>query len=154
MKLLVVLGLATLATGSCACRSHRVDSPPVTRMEVRLAANESQPGWETMKLPETGEAIYVSPEVTLSNEDIRSAEPVQGPNGESMVAIQFTPAGAEKFATFTSAHIGEPAAIWVDGQVMAVPVIRAQISDGRAMINGRFTEDEARELARSIVPKK
>ena len=104
-----------------------------------------------MRFADTGDPVYVSPRVVVSNDDIRSAQFVLDGQGRPAVEILLNPLGTEKFARFTSEHIGEMAAILVEGKVSSAPVIRAQIANGRAIINGDFTQEEARELARSIV---
>jgi preprotein translocase subunit SecD len=152
--LLLILGLVVFVTLSCCCRSGKLESRGPTPVELRLAAGESQPGWASMKVAGTGETIYVSPDVVLSNGDIASAELTHGPAGEPWVAVHLTPEGTTKLAEFTSSHIGQTVAIIVDRKVAAVPTIRAEITDGRTLINGKFTESEAKDLARSIVPKK
>jgi preprotein translocase subunit SecD len=38
----------------------------------------------------------------------------------------------------------------LDGHLYSAPVIRSEISEGKAQITGSFTEEEARELAAKI----
>ena len=41
----------------------------------------------------------------------------------------------------------------VDGRVMSAPKIMDKITGGRAVINGKFTEEEAGSLAKGIMMK-
>lgn len=154
IKLSVVLGLASLLLLSCSSEQEEISSEPITLVEIRLAAREPQSEFLEMIVTGSGDSIYVSPDVILSNGDIESAQVVQDKQGKPAIEILLNQEGSEKFADFTSQHIGEMAAILVGGDVVSAPVIRAEISGGRAMINGDFTEAEATELAESIVPGK
>jgi preprotein translocase subunit SecD len=151
LKGVVMAGLVVFLIPSCSSRQPTLDSQPTTAVEIRLAALEPRSGFMTMRFADTGDPVYVSPRVVVSNDDIRSAQFVLDGQGRPAVEILLNTLGTEKFARFTSEHIGEMAAILVEGKVSSAPVIRAQIANGRAIINGDFTQEEARELARSIV---
>ena len=56
------------------------------------------------------------------------------------------PAGGDNFAEFTSTHIGEPAAIVLDGNVISAPVIRSKIRD-EGYIEGNFDIESAEDLS-------
>ena len=45
----------------------------------------------------------------------------------------------------------KPLVILVDGKVLSAPIVREKISGGRAVIAGRFTEEEAKHIANGIV---
>jgi protein-export SecD/SecF family membrane protein len=65
---------------------------------------------------------------------------------QSVVALEFTAEGAEIFEELTEQNIGRPIAIFLDNQLIEMPVVREKISGGRAQITGNFTLDSAREL--------
>jgi hypothetical protein len=69
--------------------------------------------------------------------------------GNPCVYVRFDEAGARKLRRLTSANRGRHLAILVDDKVYSVPVIRGVISE-RAVISGRFTRQEAAELARAL----
>jgi preprotein translocase subunit SecD len=50
-------------------------------------------------------------------------------NGRFEITITLMPNAAEKMASATSAHIGRPLAIIVDGEVIAAPTVRSQITN-------------------------
>jgi protein-export membrane protein SecD len=64
-----------------------------------------------------------------------------------VVALEFDKKGARLFAKATGGHIGERLAIVLDGRVKSAPVIRTKIDDGRAIIEGNFSLQEAKDLA-------
>ena len=55
--------------------------------------------------------------------------------------------GARRFARVTKSNIGKKLAIVLDGKVKSAPVIESEIPAGRGQISGRFSEDEAADLA-------
>lgn len=66
---------------------------------------------------------------------------------EAIVAVVFNESGAQLFKEITGSHIGEPLAIFLDGELISAPFIRDQIEGGEAVISGGFTVDGAKELA-------
>lgn len=69
--------------------------------------------------------------------------------GRPAIAITFDPAGAGQVTQLTSPHIGRGLAIVIDQQVIAAPVIQAQLGTG-AVITGRFSQAKADDLARRL----
>jgi len=63
------------------------------------------------------------------------------------VALNFDSKGADLFGKLTQANVGERFAIVLDGEVQSAPVIQEPIHGGQATITGRFSEEEARNLA-------
>jgi preprotein translocase subunit SecD len=66
---------------------------------------------------------------------------------EPYVALSFDARGARLFEQITGQNIGKKLAIVLDKRVNSAPVIQDRISGGRAQITGRFTMEEARDLA-------
>ena len=54
---------------------------------------------------------------------------------------------AQLFSDYTGSHINQYLAIVLDKEVISVPVIKNQISDGQGVIQGNFTNDSANALA-------
>ncbi len=63
------------------------------------------------------------------------------------VAIKFNSAGAERFYEITKEHVGERLAIILDDVVHSAPRIKDVIAGGNAIIEGSFTDEEAKLLA-------
>jgi preprotein translocase subunit SecD len=103
-----------------------------------------------MAVPGSGRPVYVSDDILLSNADIASARVVSGPNG-FQIEVSFTRVGTERFASATEQNIMKPLAILLDGRLISAPIVREKITGGRAVITGRFTEQEARRIADGIV---
>lgn len=66
---------------------------------------------------------------------------------EPYVSLSFNNKGARIFERITGENIEKRLAIVLDDNVYSAPVIRDKIPGGRAQITGRFTMDEARDLA-------
>ncbi len=66
---------------------------------------------------------------------------------EPQVSLSFNARGARLFERITGENIDKRLAIVLDNNVYSAPVIRDRIAGGRAQITGRFTMDEARDLA-------
>ncbi len=66
---------------------------------------------------------------------------------EPYVSITFNKKGARIFERITGENVKKQLAIVLDNTVYSAPVIQDKIAGGRAQITGRFTTDEARDLA-------
>ncbi len=63
------------------------------------------------------------------------------------VSLTFDRRGAKLFDKLTAKYVKKRMAIILDGTVYSAPTIRERISGGRAQISGRFTMEEAKDLA-------
>ena len=63
------------------------------------------------------------------------------------VSLSFNSRGAKLFERVTGENVGKNLAIVLDNKVNSAPVIKSKISGGRAVIEGRYTMAEARDLA-------
>lgn len=64
-----------------------------------------------------------------------------------VVAIEFDGEGAKIFGDVTKRNLQKPLAIFLDKQLLSAPVVQDAITDGKAVINGSFTLQEAKNLA-------
>jgi preprotein translocase subunit SecD len=118
------------------------------------------------RLPETSEVLYqrvVDPETKeerrvphvvqkrtlLTGGELTRAEVQADPNstGNWQVSIEFTATGARIFGELTEQNVGRRLAIVLDGTLYSAPRINERIPQGRAVITGQFTVEEARDLA-------
>ena len=63
-----------------------------------------------------------------------------------VVDLLFNPEGTKIFAELTKNNVNKPLAIYLDGIPISAPVVREEISSGRAQISGNFTLSEAKQL--------
>ena len=66
---------------------------------------------------------------------------------EPYVSMEFTDVGAKLFEQITGANVKKRLAIILDNNVYSAPEIRERIPGGRAQITGRFTTEDANDLA-------
>mgnify|MGYP003473169169 CR=1 FL=1 len=70
--------------------------------------------------------------------------------GEPIVSLTLNAEGKDLFAKITTENKGQILAIFLDGQVISSPVINDAITDGKAIISGGFTGEEAKSLVRDL----
>ncbi|MGV3278312.1 protein translocase subunit SecD [Rickettsiales bacterium LUAb2] len=66
---------------------------------------------------------------------------------QPVVSFTFDQYGAKKFADVTSNNVGKMMAIVLDGKVISAPRINSPIVGGSGIIEGRFSMEEAQDLA-------
>ncbi len=87
----------------------------------------------------------------LTGRFLESARVEFDPNTrQPLVALSFNEEGKKLFGQLTTANIGKTIAIFLDGRAISTPVVQTAITDGKAVISGRFTPTEARDLARDL----
>jgi protein-export membrane protein SecD len=87
----------------------------------------------------------------LTGRFLQTAQVQFDPNtNQPTVGLVFNDEGKKLFAELTKANIGKTIAIFLDGRPISTPVVREAITDGKAVISGRFTPTEARDLARDL----
>lgn len=70
--------------------------------------------------------------------------------GRPQVGLEFNDEGTILFAKLTGDNIGKVVGIFLDGTPISLPVVNDAIKDGKAVITGTFTVEEARGLARNL----
>ena len=90
--------------------------------------------------------LLVKQRADLTGDRVTSANPFYDNQGYG-VAMRLDGDGAKMFGDLTTAHTGDRLAIMLDGEVQSAPSIRQPIYGGEAVITGRFSDQEARNLA-------
>ncbi len=109
--------------------------------------------YQVDKDKQTGQLIKKTPyllkkETALTGHSLTDARVEIGSRfSEPYVSLTFDSAGARLFDKVTAVNVGRKLAIVLDSVVYSAPVIQERISGGRAQITGRFTLEEARDLA-------
>ena len=132
----------------------RLVHPQSDQLIAAIEAGQSPipPGYriekeETTRNGKTEESkLLVHSKIDIEGKYVKSGSPMYDQQGYG-VSLQFTPEGANLFGNLTSKHVGERFAIILDGKVQSAPVIRDAIWGGSASITGRFTQQEAHNLA-------
>ncbi|MCX6796531.1 MAG: protein translocase subunit SecD [Candidatus Falkowbacteria bacterium] len=68
-------------------------------------------------------------------------------SGGPEISLTFTSDGAKLFKDITTRNVGKPVAIVLDQEVISAPTVQSVIEDGKAVITGKFTVQEAKNFA-------
>jgi protein-export membrane protein SecD len=85
-------------------------------------------------------------QTVMTGDVLRNAVAVIGQFNDWYISFELTSDGSDKFYNYTSANIGRPMAIVLDGRVLSAPTIQAAIRD-TGQITGQFSEEDANSLA-------
>lgn len=87
----------------------------------------------------------------LTGKDLSKGEMDFDPTtGQPIVKLQFNEAGKKIFADLTAKNVGKRIAILLDGATITAPTVEEPITDGNAVISGKFTREEAKTLAQRL----
>jgi len=114
-----------------------VAEPGANPADIELLDQTEEPG----KLP-------VEKQVMVQGEDLTDAQPgFDQRTSEPIVNFRFNIRGGQKFADVTTKNVGKPFAIVLDNKVISAPRILQPITGGAGQISGRFTGEQATNLA-------
>lgn len=123
-------------------------------LEFRLLRPEAKNFTQEEILKKTIDEVFASTGLDghyLNNAQLQFTSGGSGQiSGQPTVNLTFNGEGRDLFAKITREHKGEVLAIFLDNQVISSPVIRDEITDGKAVISGGFTADEAKNLVRDL----
>lgn len=93
--------------------------------------------------------------VLMDGSDVKSAEAKYGQMNSGSpamhyIVLEFTDEGTKRFAEVTRKYKGQAISIWMDDIMISAPTVNDEITDGKAIISGDFTEQTAKELADNI----
>lgn len=92
---------------------------------------------------ETGPIFHT----VMTGADLTNVGVQTNPGGGYVVAFELNSEGTQIFGDFTSSHIGQILGIALDKELISIPSINTAITQGRGVIEGKFTSDEANNLA-------
>ncbi len=123
-------------------------------LEIRIA--EEEPADTLTKKVFSGwgrtETFYLHDEILLTESDIVKASVVTLQKYPAIEVI-FSEAGRQKFAQITAQNINKRLGVLVNGELVCAPLIRDTVSIGKAIINGDFSEEQARRIANKLVQR-
>ncbi len=85
----------------------------------------------------------------ITGKDLKRAALTTSQTGQWVVSLEFNDEGAKKFARTTSQMVGQPLAIFFNGELKSAPVIQEAITGGQAQISGGdngFEYEEAKKM--------
>jgi protein-export membrane protein SecD len=124
-------GSTVLPQGAQVRTTNRPD--PLTNSDGTTATNAYQP-----------DTVF---QTEFTGADLTGSTVTRNEQNAYEVTLEFRSDGAARFADYTAAHVGQTLAIALDGVVLSSPRIENAIPDGKAIITGSFTYEEARSLS-------
>lgn len=96
-----------------------------------------------------GEKLLLQKTAVITGDLLETADVKfdQSSFGQPIVGMTLKGEGIKKFAEVTKNNVGSRLAIVLDGTIYSAPRINEPIPSGEAVISGRFTPDEAKDLA-------
>ena len=140
------IGLLVLAGVGCATTGK---AKKEVQVEFRLAYNKPKQGATMMIVPGIEKKVYVDPYPVLTRMDIASATVVEDPAGLGLEFI-FTPVGSARLYEVTSQNVGNRLALFINGKLVAAPIIREPITAGRAVMFGKLDRRELERIAKAL----
>jgi len=87
----------------------------------------------------------------LTGKDLKRAQVTFNPNtNEPEVSLEFNDEGKQLFADITGRNVGKIVGIFLDGEAISLPKVNEKISEGKAVITGKFTLEESKTLVRRL----
>jgi len=106
-------------------------------------------GYELKYIQENNEPVLLEKQAVLTGDVLVNASIrfSQAEFNEPIVGLEFNAEGAKKFAEITANNVGRRLAIVLDGKVQTAPNIKEAIPSGQAVIQGRYTIEQAQDLS-------
>ena len=110
------------------------------------------PGYEVLSASggDRGYHYLVAKRPEMDGRSVARAMPVCDQFGQTKISLEFNSAGAERFGEVTGKNLGRQLAIVLDGKLYCAPVIQSAITGGSAEISGRFSNEEAKDIADAL----
>ena len=93
----------------------------------------------------SGELKFVGPDkvTILTGKDVKDATAYLDNDNKPTIGLEFNETGKKKFAVATQKFIGQAISIYMDTDMLTSPTVQAVITDGKAVITGSKTLQEA-----------
>jgi SecD/SecF fusion protein len=134
--------------GKTALLEFKLVSGDAEKLKEAIAGTLPE-GFELKKAEDDGEQLLLEKQAVLTGEAIANALVRFDQSGfnQPVVSLNLNAEGAKKFAAITSENVGRRLAIVLDGKVQSAPNIKEAIPSGEAVITGRFSVEQAQDLA-------
>jgi len=95
-------------------------------------------------------ALWLRREGGMAGPFVADARVIAAADGRPAVEFTLTQEGRDRFAALTRANVGRRLAVVVNGAIVAASVIGGEMTDGRAMLTGNYSEAQASALAAEL----
>jgi preprotein translocase subunit SecD len=111
---------------------------------LKVVGQTAQLDFRELSPTATSSADFVKTDLT--GKDLTRASLNFSSTNEPEIGLLFTTDGATKFQELTKRNVGKPVAIYLDDQLLQAPQVKSEISGGNAVITGKFTVDEVKNI--------
>ncbi|HAJ56895.1 MAG TPA: protein translocase subunit SecDF [Candidatus Omnitrophica bacterium] len=118
-----------------------------TKLIADALAGNVPEGYELKEVEKEKVLLFQAAELTGDYLETADVQFDQSSFGQPVVSMKLKGEGIKKFSELTKNNVGNRLAIVLDGRVYSAPRINEPIPSGEAVITGRFTPDEAKDLA-------
>ncbi len=134
--------------GKTAMLEFKVVSNDPDKLKQAIQGNVPE-SYELKYSQEDNEPLLLEKQTVLTGDALTSASVRFSSSefNEPVVGLEFNAEGARKFAQITADNIGKRLAIVLDEKIQSAPRIKEAIPSGEAVITGRFTVEQAQDLA-------
>lgn len=139
---------------------HRISeaSSHMAEADVRLdpqkgRINVQLPGISSLEkanelITTTGRMTFrLGNQIVMDGTDLKNISAVMQSGKGYVIDFEFQGEGAKKLADITTANVGKQLAIYLDETMLMNPRINQPLTDGKGIIEGNFTKDEAEKDA-------
>ena len=113
--------------------------------------NEVREQFKDLNIPEEFLSQFFYKNTGLGGKQLDRADVAFNPNTyEPEVQLQFDGEGKKLFGEITSRNVGRKVAMFLDEMPISIPVVNEPITDGRAIISGNFSVEEAKLLVQRL----
>lgn len=131
-----------------------IGETPLLEFKEEMSDEEKaavQAQYKDSQIPEEYISMLYYKTTGLDGTKLDRADVTFDPNTyEPEVTLQFNDEGTKLFGEITSRSIGKRVAIFLDGMPISIPTVNDAITDGKAVISGNFTVDEAKTLVQRL----
>jgi preprotein translocase subunit SecD len=119
------------------------------KLEFRMMADPGAADVDLLPSRDSnGQRVPVERRIMVDGADLTDASPgFDQRTSEPIVNFKFNIRGAQRFGQATSENVGRPMGIVLDQEVISAPRILQPITGGQGQISGRFTVQQANDLA-------
>jgi len=113
------------------------ESEEPAEAEEKTEKIEEQPQVQTMFIP-----------TKLAGHHLKGAQlQFDKQTNQPQIGLEFDAEGTKLFAEITERNVGKPVAIFLDNYLISAPTVQEPIREGKAVVTGEFTLQEAKDLA-------
>jgi preprotein translocase subunit SecD len=146
MKKLIAIMIACLFV-SVAGAADSTNSPV---FQIRLVLDAPSGDSEQMSIISRKEVVNVQKTVLIDESALKSVQATTDKQGYPQIDLTFSGEGRKRFAEVTRQNVGKRLAFIGAGRLYCAPVIKTEISGGKAMIVGFSSQQEAKDLSAKI----